>query len=96
MEHWHQVLPLKIHDIFYEDLVTQHEVTAEKLIAACGLNWHDLCLDFYKGDGTVRTLSRVQVRQPIYDSSIASWKHYEEHLRPLREILQKELGTDFS
>ena len=96
MEHWHQVLPLQIHDIFYEDLVTQHEVTAEKLIAACGLNWHDLCLDFYKGDGTVRTLSRVQVRQPIYDSSIGSWKHYEEHLRPLRENLHKELGTEFS
>jgi hypothetical protein len=96
MEHWHRVLPLQIHEVVYEDLVTNHKATAEKLIAACGLEWNDSCLDFYKGDRVVRTLSRVQVRQPIYHSSIERWRCYEKYLGSLRMTLQKELGTEIS
>ena len=96
MEHWYRVLPLQIHDVVYEDLVTNHKATAQKLIENCGLEWNELCLDFYKGERAVRTLSRVQVRQPIYHSSIEGWRRYEKHLKPLRTMLEKELGTDFS
>ena len=96
MEHWYRVLPLEIHDVVYEDLVTNHKATAQKLIGNCGLEWNELCLDFYKGERAVRTLSRVQVRQPIYHSSIEGWRRYEKHLKPLRTMLKKELGTDFS
>jgi hypothetical protein len=35
----------------------------------------------------VRTLSRWQVRQPIYSSSVKRWKKYEEFLGPLLEGL---------
>jgi hypothetical protein len=30
----------------------------------------------------------VQVRQPIYRSSIERWRHYERELAPLRELLE--------
>ncbi len=94
MEHWHQVLPLEIHDVLYDDLITNHKITAKALIKSCGLTWDDSCLNFHKTNGVVRTLSRVQVRQPIYDSSIERWKDYEKFLGPLQEILRKELDTD--
>ena len=95
MKHWYRVLPLKIHDVVYEDLVTNHKATAQKLIAACELHWDDACLDFYKGNRAVQTLSRVQVRQPIYRSSVGRWRHYEKHLDSLRTMLETDLGTDF-
>jgi hypothetical protein len=35
----------------------------------------------------VRTQSRMQVRQPIYRTSVARWKRYESHLGPLKGAL---------
>lgn len=96
MTHWNEVLPLTIHDVVYEDLIAHHKPETERLLAACGLQWNDACLDFYKGNRSVQTLSRVQVRQPIYSSSIDRWRHYEKFLEPLRTTLQKKLGADFS
>ena len=32
--------------------------------------------------------SDVQVRQPIYTSAVARWKHYEKHLEPLKRGLR--------
>ena len=95
MAHWKENLPLHIHDVKYEDLISDHQREAEKLIAACGLPWNDACLEFYKGNRMVQTLSRVQVRQPIYRSSMDRWRNYENFLRPLHEMLQEKLGADF-
>jgi len=94
MTHWREVLPLTIHDVTYEELVGQHRSEMENLIAACGLPWNDVCLEFYKGNRTVQTLSRVQVRQPIYGSSIGRWRHYEGFLEPLKAMLQNKSGID--
>jgi hypothetical protein len=35
----------------------------------------------------VRTPSRIQVRQPIYQSSVGRWRSYENMLGPLFEAL---------
>lgn len=35
----------------------------------------------------VKTWSAVQVRQPVYKSSVARWKNYEKHLGPLIDAL---------
>ncbi len=94
MTHWREVLPLTIHDVTYEELVGQHRRETEKLIAACGLSWNDACLDFHKGNRTVQTLSRVQVRQPIYQSSLERWRHYERFLEPLKVTLRNKMGID--
>ena len=95
MAHWKENLSLHIHDVRYENLISDHQREAEKLIAACGLPWSDACLDFHKGNRMVQTLSRVQVRQPIYRSSIDRWRNYENFLQPVHEMLQKKLGADF-
>lgn len=87
MDHWHRVLPGFIHDIHYEDVVTDQEKQTKTLLKFCGLEWDDACLDFYKTDRPVLSASASQVRRPIYKDSVKSWKRYENWLTPLLEVL---------
>jgi tetratricopeptide (TPR) repeat protein len=89
MEHWRSVLPLSIHEVCYEKLVSDPEASTRELLAHCGLQWASACLEFHHTERTVRTPSRWQVRQPIYQSSIGRWRHYAAHMRPLIALLQK-------
>jgi tetratricopeptide (TPR) repeat protein len=80
MEHWRAVLPGSIHEVDYEQTVADLEGTARGLVAACGLEWDEACLNFHRTRRAVRTSSATQVRQPIYTRSVERWKHYEAHL----------------
>jgi hypothetical protein len=84
MDHWRSVLPADamLH-VAYEDVVEDLEGQARRLIEYCGLPWDDRCLDFYKTNRTVRTASAVQVRKPLFRSSVERWKKYEAGLGPL-------------
>jgi len=83
MAHWHRTLPGFIGDIEYEMLVSDPESQIRRLLAACGLPFHEDCLSFYKTKRSVRTVSVVQVRQPMYKDSVQAWKRYETQLQPL-------------
>ncbi|GLH75638.1 hypothetical protein SSBR45G_05460 [Bradyrhizobium sp. SSBR45G] len=88
MEHWHKVLPPGVlMDVHYEDLVDDLEGSSRRVLAHCGLDWEDACLDFHRTERMVRTASLMQVREPIYRRSIGSWRRYEKHLGPLCEAL---------
>ncbi len=90
MAHWRAVLPEgTVLDVKYETLVEDLEAQARRLIAACGLEWDARCLEFHKTERGVHTASQFQVRQPIYKSSIGRWRPYENHLRPLLEVLNR-------
>jgi hypothetical protein len=56
----------------------------------CDLPFDRACLDFHKTDRVVATASATQVRQRMYNNSIAKWKPYEEQLKPLIEALDEE------
>lgn len=88
MDHWHKVLPGQIYDLDYEALTADQEGESKKLIDWLGLPWDPALLDFYKTDRAVQTASAVQVRQPIYASSVNLAERYGEALRPLIEALQ--------
>ncbi len=90
MDHWREALPGFIHDIGYESLVGDQEAQSKALLAFCGLEWDDACLDFHSSARTVTTASAMQVRQPIYNSSVQAWKRYERQLKPLIDILGAE------
>jgi len=90
MNHWRDMLPGVIHDIHYEDLVMDQESETRALIEFFGLDWDDSCLEFQKTARPVHTTSSVQVRKPIYNDSIQSWKRYENRLSPLREALSEQ------
>ena len=91
MRHWEQVLPGRVLEVRYEDMVRDQEAQTRRLLEHCGLPWEDACLRFYETDRPVRTASSEQVRQPIYDTSINHWRNFRAELVPLIEILGDEL-----
>ncbi len=91
LEHWREVLgPDRITVISYEDLVRDPEPRVRRLLEAVGLAWDPGCLEFHKTRRTVMTASVYQVRQPMYDSSIGRWRHFEHHLSPLLQGLDAD------
>ncbi len=83
MEHWRAVLPATVHDVDYEEAVSDLEGVARRLVAACGLDWEPACLEFHRTERPIRTASVVQVRQPVYRRSVERWKNYEPALAEL-------------
>jgi hypothetical protein len=83
MNHWKEVLPAPLHEANYEETVTDLEAVARRLVAACSLPWEPACLDFHRTERPIRTASVMQVRQPVYQRSVARWKHYEPALGEL-------------
>jgi tetratricopeptide (TPR) repeat protein len=83
MDHWRSVLPVRLHELDYEETVADLEGVARRLVAACRLEWDPACLEFHKSSRPVRTASITQVRQPLYRQSVGRWKNYEPHLPDL-------------
>jgi tetratricopeptide (TPR) repeat protein len=88
MDHWHRVLPAgTMIDVQYEDLVDNLESVSRGALQHCALEWEDACLDFHDTKRVVRTASLMQVRAPLYRSSIGGWRRYAKHLKPLADAL---------
>lgn len=94
MAHWHEVFPGRILDVPYESLVDDAETWSRRMLDHAGLAWSDRCLDFHRLDRRVKTASNLQVRKPLYRSSVARWKRYERHLGPLLDALAGREATD--
>jgi hypothetical protein len=92
MAHQARVLPLPIFELDYEELTTDQEAVSRRLVEFCGLDWDERCLRFYETERTVNTATALQVRQPLYRSSVGRWKHYQGHLGLLLKALG--LSTD--
>ncbi len=89
MAHWRAVLPTDVLlEVEYEALVENFEPQARRIVAHCGLEWDPACLEFYKTSRPVHTASMVQVRQPIYRSSVGRWRPDPALLRPLLQALE--------
>jgi hypothetical protein len=78
MQHWREALPAPVLEVSYEETVNDLENAARRLVAWCGLEWESACLAFHQSSRTVRTASTLQVRQPIYTTSVGKWRHYEQ------------------
>ena len=88
MAHWHQVLPHRILDVAYEDVVAGIEPATRRLLDYLALPFQAACLEFHRNPAPVKTTSSVQVRQPLYDSGLNMWQHYAAELAPLRARLE--------
>jgi tetratricopeptide (TPR) repeat protein len=88
MSHWRSVLPPgAMFDVSYEEVVDDLEGQARRLIDYCGLPWDNACLTFHRASRPVKTASAVQVRKPLFRSSLQRWRKYEADLAPLlREL----------
>ncbi|MCH8073181.1 MAG: sulfotransferase [Proteobacteria bacterium] len=92
MDHWHDVLPGKVLDVQYEEVVADLEGQVKRILDYCELEWEESCLRFHETDRSVKTASSEQVRRPIYTSSVNTWRHYEPHLGALIETLEPLLA----
>jgi tetratricopeptide (TPR) repeat protein len=87
MAHWRAVLPPGFMlDVPYEELVADQETWSRRMLEFIGLEWDPRCLDFHMNKRPVATASAWQVRQKVYQSSVARWRHYEKFIGPLKRL----------
>ena len=93
MTHWNECHGDNIHQIKYEDLINNQQVTSKKLFEYCNLEWNDNYLDFHNNKRTVLTFSHDQVNKPLYSTSVQRWENYENHLEVLQTILKNAITS---
>lgn len=87
MQHWRSVLPGRILDVCYEDIIADQEGQSRRLLDHAGVDWDPACLDFHTNPAATATASAAQVRQPLYASAVGRWRRYERELAPLAAML---------
>lgn len=87
MDHWKNVLSLPMIDVVYEELVNDTEPQVRRLVDFIDVPWDDACLRPHENKRLALTVSRDQVRQPIFKTSLERHKKYGAHLDPLRQAL---------
>jgi thioredoxin-like negative regulator of GroEL len=88
MAFWEELFPGRILQVRYEDIVDDQEGQTRKLLAHCGLDWSDACMNFQDNQAAVSTPSATQVRRPIYRDAVARWRLYAEPLAPVADYFR--------
>ena len=89
MDHWHEVLPGRILDVSYEQLVREPEQQARRVLKWCDLPWEEAVLKFHEQDSPSMTASAMQVRKPVNTESIGAWQRAQKGFDSVRERLQE-------
>lgn len=92
MDHWHGVLPGRILDVHYDELVERPEETMGKIAAFCGIDYQSSLVDVSRSSGRVATASATLARQGIRKDRGELWRHYERHLGTLVSALKPYSG----
>jgi hypothetical protein len=88
MDHWRGVLPKgRFIEVRYEDVVADLKGQAQRLVAFCGLDWDEACLEFHQTPRQIWTASWNQARRPLYRSSVHRARAHADRLGPLIEAL---------
>lgn len=95
MAHWHRVLPQKILDIRYEQLVTDVEGTGHRLAAFCDLEWDDAMARPDLSKEQVLTLSAIQLRRPVHTGSVGKWRKNTDLLTSFVEGLDRAYWAEY-
>ncbi len=79
-----------IHQLRYEDLVTDPKKQFTALLNFLSLEWNDALPDSWRQGigGASNTPSYQQVYQPLHTRSIGKWRHYAKHLESCLDELQ--------
>ncbi|MGK6356626.1 sulfotransferase [Sphingomonas sp. DT-207] len=85
---WRTLYSDKFLTLEYEALAREGEPVVRRVVEWLGLSWEDALMDYQGRVRSVRTPSRHQVREPLYDSSIRRWKNYEPWMHEAFDALQ--------
>ena len=89
MNFWEEKIPEFFENISYENIINNREHETRKLLNYCNLQWHENCMQSHKYVHSMSTgTNSIKIHKPMYKSSIQYWKHYENHLKPLMEIIK--------
>ena len=77
-------------DVDYEKLVSDPEQQIRRVLDFLDLDFDPSVLEFHRSDRVTFTASNDQVRKPVYGTSVGRWRHYAEHLSPLRDMLEAD------
>jgi len=80
MEHWQALAGESILTVNYERLTESPEQMIRQILEFCGLSVNAAEPETTPEERAIQTASAWQVRQPIYQTSRARWKHYARHL----------------
>lgn len=87
MAHWHEVMPGRVLDVHYDELVADPDTVAARVAQYCGLDYEPAIVDVTRASGRVATASAGLARQGIRKDRGRQWEPFAEHLLPLREAL---------
>jgi tetratricopeptide (TPR) repeat protein len=87
MRHWDDVLPGKVLRVQHEDVVENLEANVRRILDFCELEFEPACLEFYKTERRIHTVSSEQVRRPINKDGVDQWRNFEPWLGPLKTAL---------
>ena len=83
MDFWENKIPEQIYNANYEEIIQNPENKIRDLLKFCDLTFETRCLEFHQNKRPIKTVSSAQARKPIYDSSIFSYKNYEEYMKDI-------------
>ena len=84
------VLPLNVHTVLYEELVTDPEPHLRCVLDFLGLCWDDRVLDHRataEARGPIMNTSYSQVTDELSRGAIGRWQRYREQLEPVLPLL---------
>jgi len=88
---YRETLPLNVHTVRYESLITEFDATVTDCLAFLGLEWEDGIRNYRHTEinrGRLGTPSYNQVTQDLYSAASGRWQRYRSQLEPvLPELL---------
>jgi tetratricopeptide (TPR) repeat protein len=87
MDRWNNQIDNAFFDLRYEALTENPEAGIRQLLDYVGVDFHPDCLSFHETQRGVRTASALQVKKPMYRSSVGAWRRFEKHLGPLIDAI---------
>lgn len=87
MQRWRELLPGRLLDVDYDEMVAQPEATARKLAVFCGLEYDPAMVRIEDRKDAVATASSVMMREGIRKDRGGLWQAYAQWLQPMIDKL---------
>jgi tetratricopeptide (TPR) repeat protein len=87
MAHWRSLIPERILDVNYQDLVNEPERVAGEMARFVGVDFEPAMLEVGRSSEAVATASSVMMRDGIRRDRGQVWKSYETQLAPMIDAL---------